>query len=256
MLQGSVVSVQSCDAYERDAIQASVRACFDALGGLESFVRPGARVFCKVNALVPARAEQAVTTHPEVVRAVIREVRRAGAVPLVGDNPAVAIPTLALRRTGILAVLEEEKVEAPDLSELFELENPEGRAFKSFRISKAIADADVLLNLPKLKTHALTYMTVAVKNLFGLVPGTAKTRWHFQAPAPEPFALCLCDLYGAVLHHFQGERRVLHLCDGVVAMEGDGPGTGGKPRQLGALLASADAVALDRVACELAGLDS
>jgi uncharacterized protein (DUF362 family)/Pyruvate/2-oxoacid:ferredoxin oxidoreductase delta subunit len=252
-----IVAVQACDTYDRDAVEASVRACLDAIGGLESFVRPGDRVFCKVNLLIsPARPDHAITTHPEVVRAIIHEVRRVGAVPLVSDNPALKISKTMLKNSGILPVLEEEKVEAPDLSETVEIANPAGRAFKSFRVSKAIAEADVLLNLPKVKTHALTYMTGAVKNLFGLIPGTAKARWHLQAPAPELFASCICDLYGAVLGHFGGERRMLHLSDGIRAMEGDGPGAGGRPRQLGALLASADAVALDRVACALVGLDS
>ena len=252
-----IVAVQACDTYDRAAVEASVRACLDAIGGLESYVRPGNRVFCNVNLLIsPARRDHAITTHPEIVRAVIHEVRRVGAVPLVGDNPALKISKTMLKNSGILPVLEEEKVEAPDLSETVEIANPAGRAFKSFRVSKAIAEADVLLNLPKVKTHALTYMTGAVKNLFGLIPGTAKARWHLQAPAPELFASCICDLYGAVLGHFRGERRMLHLSDGILAMEGDGPGAGGSPKQLGALLASADAVALDRVACALVGLDS
>jgi uncharacterized protein (DUF362 family)/Pyruvate/2-oxoacid:ferredoxin oxidoreductase delta subunit len=250
-----VVAVQACPTYERDAVDAAVKACLDALGGLEALVRPGARVFCKVNLLVPATPEQAVSTHPEVVRAVVRQVRRLGGVPLVGDNPAIAKTLTALRKSGILAVLEEEKVEAPDLGPLVRLENPQGRSFRSFEVSKAIADCDLLFNLPKLKTHALTYMTGAMKNCFGLIPGMEKARWHLKAQSPEEFAVFVCDLYGALLRHFQGTRRMVHLCDGILAMEGDGPGTGGHPRELGALLASFDATALDRVACALAGLD-
>ena len=252
---GNLVAVQSCPEYERAAVEASVRASFEALGGLEKLVRPGARVFCKVNLLVPATPEQAVSTHPEVVRTVVREVRRVGAVPLVGDNPAIAKTATALRKAGILAVLEEEKVEVPDLAEVVRIENPQGKSFRSFEVSRAIADCDVLLNLPKLKTHALTYMTCAMKNLFGLIPGSQKARWHLRAQSPEEFATLVCDLYAALQRHFQGEKRMVHLCDGVLAMEGDGPGTGGTPRKLGALLASLDATALDRVCCTVAGLD-
>jgi uncharacterized protein (DUF362 family) len=85
-----IVAVQACDTYDRDAVEASVRAGLDAIGGLESFVRPGDRVFCKLNLLIsPARRDHAITTHPEVVRAIIHEVRRVGAVPLVSDNPAL-----------------------------------------------------------------------------------------------------------------------------------------------------------------------
>ncbi|HEY3446478.1 MAG TPA: DUF362 domain-containing protein, partial [Myxococcales bacterium] len=199
--------------------------------------------------------EQAVSTHPEVVRAVVREIRRLGGVPLVGDNPAIAKTLTALRKSGILAVLEEEKVEVPDLGPVVRLENPQGKCFRSFEVSKAIADCDLLFNLPKLKTHALTYMTCAMKNLFGLIPGTEKARWHLRAQSPQEFATLVCDLYGALQRHFQGERRMVHLCDGILAMEGDGPGASGHPRELGCLLASFDAAALDRVACKVAGLD-
>jgi uncharacterized protein (DUF362 family)/Pyruvate/2-oxoacid:ferredoxin oxidoreductase delta subunit len=250
-----VVALQSCPEYERRAVEAAVKASLDALGGLDKVVRPGARVYCKVNLLVPAAPEQAVSTHPEVVRAVIHEIRRIGGVPVVGDNPAVAKTVAALRKAGILGVLEEEQVEIPDLAQVVRLENPEGRSFRSFEVSKAIVDCDVLLNLPKLKTHGLTYMTCALKNLFGLVPGSQKARWHLRAPSPLEFATLICDLYGAVQRHFRGDRKMVHLIDGILAMEGDGPGTGGTPRKTGSLLASLDGTALDRVACQVAGLD-
>ncbi|MGC4116847.1 MAG: DUF362 domain-containing protein [Myxococcales bacterium] len=250
-----IVALQSCPAYEREAVHAAVQASLAALGGIESIVRPGARVYCKVNLLVPATPEQAISTHPEVVRAIIHEIRRAGGVPVVGDNPAIAKTVTALRKSGILAVLEEEKVEVPELAEVVRLENPEGKSFRSFEVSKAIADCDVLFNLPKLKTHALTYMTCASKNLFGLVPGSQKARWHLRAQSPQEFAGLVCDLYGALRRHFSGEKKMVHLLDGVLAMEGDGPGTGGTPRPLGALLASLDPIALDRAACRVAGLD-
>jgi uncharacterized protein (DUF362 family)/Pyruvate/2-oxoacid:ferredoxin oxidoreductase delta subunit len=248
------VALRACPTYDREAVEAAVRTCLDALGGLESLVRPGSRVFCKVNLLVPAAPERAISTHPEVVRAVVREIRRLGGVPLVGDSPAIAATRTALRKSGILAVVEDEKVEVPDLEPVVRLENPDGRCFRHFEVSKAIAECDVIFNLPKLKTHGLTYMTCATKNLFGLVPGAEKARWHLKAPTPEEFAVLVCDLYGAVLRRFDGGRRLVHLLDGILAMEGEGPGTGGRARPLGALLASYDATALDRVACAIAGL--
>jgi uncharacterized protein (DUF362 family)/Pyruvate/2-oxoacid:ferredoxin oxidoreductase delta subunit len=249
------VALQSCPDYAPDAVDAAVGACLDALGGVEAIVRPGARVFCKVNLLAPATPGQAVCTHPEVVRAVVRRIRAAGGVPLVGDNPAMAKPIAALRKSGILAVLEAEGVEVPDLGPVVRIENPDGRAYRSFEVSRAIADCDVLFNLPKLKTHGLTYMTCAMKNGFGLIPGTDKARWHLRAQTPEEFAVLVCDLHGALVRHFGDGRRMVHLCDGILAMEGEGPGASGQPRALGALLASFDATALDRVACAVAGLD-
>lgn len=250
-----VVALQACAEYAPEAVEAAVRNLFESLGGLGRFVRGGDRVFLKVNMLTPSAPELAISTHPEVVRAVAREVKRLGARPMVGDNPAMAKPSTALRKCGIQAVIDELGIEAPDLAPVAELESPEGVAFRHFQVSKAILEADVLINLPKLKTHSLTYMTVAMKNLFGLVPGTEKARWHARSPDARAFASMVVDLYAGARRHFSGPRRILHLCDGVLGMEGEGPGRSGTPRKLGALLASEDAVALDRLACALVGLD-
>jgi len=252
----SLVALQACPDYRPEEVQRAVEALFASLGGLERFVRPGDRVFMKVNLVTPATPEEAVSTHPEVVRAVARAVKRVGGVPLVGDNPAIANRATALKRSGIAAVAEQEGLEVPDLAPTATLECPESKAFHHFEVSKAILDADVLLNLPKLKTHTLTYLTLAMKNLFGVIPGTNKARWHLRAPSPESFAVFVADLNAGVRHHFSGSRRMLTLCDGVLAMEGEGPGRAGRPRPLGALLAGEDLVALDRVACALTGLDA
>jgi len=251
----AVVSLQACQDYDAEHVSEAVRACFEGLGGLGRFVRAGDRVFLKVNMLSATTPEHAVTTHPEVVRAVAREVKKHGGLPLIGDNPAMAKPRTALKRCGLESVASEEGIEIADLEETAELESPDAVAFHRFPVSKAFLEADVLLNLPKLKTHALTYMTLAMKNVFGLVPGTEKSRWHARAPDAERFAILVSDLFGAVRRHFSTPRRMLNLCDGILAMEGEGPGRGGTPRMLGALLASEDAVALDRVACALVGLD-
>lgn len=249
------VSCTACRSYRPEVLQPAVRQCLEALGGIGRFVKPGDRVLCKVNLLVPAPAERAITTHPEVVRAVVREIRDAGGIPLVGDNPAALGQKAVLLRSGIASVLREEGVEVADMGPTVRIENPRARAYHAFDVSRAALEADLLLNLPKLKTHALTYMTLAVKNLFGVIPGMEKARWHFRAPTAEDFAVLLVDLYGALLHHRAG-RPLLHLLDGVLGMEGDGPATGGKPRMTGLLLASEDGVALDRVACRLVQLDA
>jgi uncharacterized protein (DUF362 family)/ferredoxin len=250
-----VVALQACADYERSAVEAAVKAAFESLGGIERWVKPGDRVFLKVNMLMPASPEEAITTHPEIVRAVAREVKRAGGKVMVGDNPAMARPAASMRGCGVQAVVDEEGLEAPDMAVTGELSSPQAKAFKSFEITKAALDADVLIGLSKLKTHSLAYMTASMKNLFGLIHGTEKARWHARAPEAHVFSSMLVDLYSGVIGRFSGERRMLNLCDGILAMEGEGPGHSGKPRKLGAVLASTDAVALDRVACAITGLD-
>jgi uncharacterized protein (DUF362 family)/Pyruvate/2-oxoacid:ferredoxin oxidoreductase delta subunit len=254
----TTVALTPCPNYQIDELSRAIRACFDALGGTGAWIKPGDRVLCKINQLMPASPERAITTHPELLRAVVRTIRDAGGTPLVGDNPAALGQNIVMRRTGIHAILDEEHVELADMSTTIRIENPTSRYYHHFEVSRACLEADLLLNLPKLKTHALAYMTLAVKNYFGLIPGLEKARWHVRAQSAEQFSAFLVDLYGAVLHHREStgrKGRLLNLLDGVLALEGEGPGMGGVPRHVGVVMLSADAVALDRAACHLVDVD-
>lgn len=252
----SLVTWTRCESYEAELVAAALSVVLGPLGGLESLVRPGDRVLCKVNILMPATPAQAVTTHPEVLRAVLREVRRCGGIPFVGDNSASTPLRLTLQRAGLLAVCEQEGAELADLGPTVEIRATRSHAHRSFVVSEAMLGADVLVNLPKLKTHALCYMTLGVKNLYGFIPGLHKGRWHLAARSSREFSLLMADLFSAIREHARFGDRTLHLLDGVLGMEGEGPGPGGTPRHLGILMASRDAVALDRVACHAVGLDS
>jgi Uncharacterized conserved protein len=251
------VALEKCGDGEAETIHAAVHRALAALPETDALIRPGKTVFLKLNLVTNAARADGICTDPEIVRAVVNEVRARGASVQAGDNPAIASASSVLKSSGIGPVLKELEVETPDLGKTCALECPRGDRFREFQVSQAIMDADVLLNLPKLKTHALTYMSMSMKNLFGVIPGTRKARWHMKAPHADMMAGLFNDLYSGVVDHFSGEGRgILHLCDGVTALEGDGPGHSGRPKFLGAVLASADGVALDRVGIEVAGLDS
>jgi uncharacterized protein (DUF362 family)/Pyruvate/2-oxoacid:ferredoxin oxidoreductase delta subunit len=251
----TVVSCQACPSYDPQQVRTAVGACFDGLGGLSEFVRSGDRVFLKPNLLMPARPEQGITTHPALVRAVIHAVRAAGGEPILGDSPAATSLELTAKRAGLLELARQEGVPLADMTTTTTVHSERAATGRRFEVAQAVMSCDVVINLPKLKTHALTYVTLAQKNLFGLVPGLQKGRWHMAAQAPEHFAGLLADLYVSIIDHPGGPRHFVHLLDGVLALEGNGPGAGGIPRTMGVLLASTDAVALDRVACSVAGLD-
>lgn len=247
------VSLVKCDNYEQTRVDAAIAEALDLVGGIEQYVRPGDRTLLKINLLVGAAPEKAITSHPAVVRAMIGQVRAAGATPLVGDcggfegRPNRDRYLNGCRQAGIQQVCEEEGVELVHLSaESVEVENPQGRTFKRFTLAKGVVDADVLINLPKLKTHGLTLFTGGVKNNYGCLPGLRKMEMHLRAQGAEDFSQMLVDLLLAV-------RPTLTVMDGVVGMDGDGP-RNGQPKQIGAILASADAVALDAVACEMVGI--
>lgn len=250
----STVCLVRCQTYDLSRIDAAVEKALELIGGIESYVKPGDRVLLKINLLTGDVPEKAVTTHPAIVRAMIRQVKEAGGVPQVGDcsgyegAPSYKRYITACRNTGIMKVCEEEKADVLHLSaESIEVKNPDGRLYKSFILSKQVQETDVLISLPKLKTHGLTLFTGGVKNSFGCVTGLNKAKMHLRAQDPETFSQMLVDLLGTV-------RPDLTVMDAVVGMEGNGP-SNGTPRQVNAILASKDPVALDAVACKMVGID-
>jgi uncharacterized protein (DUF362 family)/Pyruvate/2-oxoacid:ferredoxin oxidoreductase delta subunit len=241
------VSLVRCGDYDRDGTQAAVRSAVDLLGGMRMFVHAGEKVLIKPNLLKAAPPEAAVTTHPEVVRAVIRLVREAGGVPMVGDSPGMGDLRKVCEKAGILEVVNEEGATLVELDEAVEVKN-HGR-FKRFEIARAAYEADAIINLPKLKTHGMTMLTGAVKNLFGCVPGKRKVQWHFNTGVNhELFMTMLLELCALL-------KPRLTIMDAVVGMEGNGPGSG-DPRLIGVVIAGRDPVAVDAVSSKLVGVAS
>ncbi|NLZ60473.1 MAG: DUF362 domain-containing protein [Lentisphaerae bacterium] len=245
---GSTVSLARLESYDDfEALLAALRELLRPLGGMSAFVRPGQRVLLKVNLLAPARPEQAVTTHPELLRGVIRLVKEAGGIACVGDGPGVGDTLTNLKACGMAKVIEEEGAEALLFKETSVFENLENRIGKRVALSRHLLDCQVLISLPKLKTHVQMAYTGALKNQYGLIPGSAKGQYHFRFQNREHLADLMLDINRLA-------KPTLAIMDGIVAMEGEGP-SGGQPRKLGALMASADLAALDVLACHLIGLD-
>lgn len=241
------VALLRCRDYDAGRVGKAVGSAIDEIGGIDRFVRKGDRVLLKANLLVGRPVEKAVTTHPEVVRAVVKLVKKAGGIPTIGDSPALGSAVKVASKCGIADVAKAEKVEVIDFNRPVEVDNPSETKFKKFKIDQSVLDADVVINLPKLKTHGQMMLTLGVKNMFGVVPGTRKTQWHLAAGTDQMhFARMLVDLYRKV-------SPELTLMDGVIAMEGNGPQSG-DIRKLGVVVASEDAVALDAVICEMVGL--
>lgn len=232
--------------YRPEAVAAGLERVLAPLGGMAAFVRPGQKVLLKPNLLAGKPPEKAVTTHPQIVRAVVRLVQQAGGIALVGDSPGVGAPEKVARRCGILAAAQETGALFAPFTESVRV-RPRGGTFHELEIARQVLEADVVINLPKLKTHQMMGLTCAVKNLFGAVVGMRKARLHLQAGTDKSFfALMLLELAEQL-------RPALTIVDAVVAMEGDGPGSG-DPVGVGAVLAGTDPLAVDTVAVELLGL--
>ncbi len=239
------VSLVRCASYDPDTLKAAAARAFDLAGGPEV---SGRTVLLKPNLLNASPPDRAVTTHPEVLRAAIRLFRDLGAARvLVGESPGWQSTAMVAARTGARAVVDEEGAEWADFNESVVLELPRGRVVKRFEVARAAAEADILVSLPKLKTHKLLYFTGAAKNLFGIVPGLGKSRYHLRFPERREFGAMITDLVLAA-------KPAFALMDAVVGMEGPGPGNG-TPRPLGWLLASRDCLALDWTASGLIGYE-
>jgi uncharacterized protein (DUF362 family)/NAD-dependent dihydropyrimidine dehydrogenase PreA subunit len=240
----ATVVVTPCPDYQLDGVRQAVQKCLEPLGGMRQFVRPGMKVLLKPNLLALAELEQAVTTHPAVLQAVAEQVIAAGGEVLIGDSsggPDSGHPAV-LRKSGTNAVAE--KVGAKVV--LFDGVVWKRHNGQDYFIARPVTEVDLVINLPKLKTHMLTLFTGAVKNLFGVVPGERKREIHIRAIGAQDFSRELVNLLELV-------RPGLSILDGVLGQEGTGPGTSGTPHTYGCLAASTDPVALDAVVTRAMG---
>lgn len=240
-----VVALEKAEHYSRSQIKNHIEHLLSHFGGMKSFVRAGERVLLKPNLLSAKPPDAAVTTHPEVVRAVIELVREAGGIPLVGDSPGVGGLVKVAETCGILQAVRETGIELVEFRESVEMSGD--GLFKRFELAKPYLEADRVINLPKLKTHEMMTMTCSVKNLFGAVVGIAKPAWHLKAGEDRLlFARMLLEIYRLRMPD-------LTIVDAIVAMEGDGPSSG-NPRPVGLLLAGVNPVAVDVIAGEILGI--
>lgn len=245
----SKVSIIRCPDYSDTA--KAIAEAVGLLGGLEEIVHPEDRVLLKPNILAAVSPEKAATTHPSVVASMCELVLEAGGKPIVGDGAGISKPGATAKALKISGI-EEAAIKAGAKVVNFETEGftrvdvPDPLQFRELYIANPILTADVVISLPKLKTHELTYYTGAVKNIFGALPLKCRKEIHLLGKR-DLFGEAVADVYSIVKPSFA-------VMDGVVGMEGNGP-SHGKPRNSGVILASQDSISLDIVASELIGFD-
>jgi uncharacterized protein (DUF362 family)/Pyruvate/2-oxoacid:ferredoxin oxidoreductase delta subunit len=241
------VIIIRCDTYADDQVLIAIQKGVDMLGGISVFAKPGERIVLKPNILIGTDPDKGVTTHPAVFRAVGKLLKDAGASVLYGDSPSFGKAGPNLRRSGIKEVGDELGFTIADFDSGRSVSHRDALLVKKFVVANGVLDSDGLVSLPRFKTHGLVRFTGAVKNQFGCVPGLLKSQYHVKLPDPYDFATMLVDLNTLI-------KPRLHIMDGIVAMEGNGP-RGGKLKRLNVLLLSNDPVALDATACRIACLD-
>jgi uncharacterized protein (DUF362 family) len=236
------VSLIRANSSDRDALRSSLQVLLEPLGGIESIVKKGDRVLLKPNLLTGARPGKACITDPNLVYGVARLVKEAGGQPFLGDSPAFGSAKGVAKANGYLPLMAE--LNLPIVEFHGQRYQTASNEFNHLLLSKESMEADVVINLPKVKSHAQLTITLGVKNLFGCVPGKMKAWWHMEAGKDS-------NRFGEML--VETARAVnpdLTIIDGIIGHEGNGP-SGGEPRPLGILGASANVFALDRSMVEI-----
>lgn len=240
----STVTIRKA-AYDYQVIRPIV---FEMLESKEApGIEPGTRVLIKPNFLAPAEPEKAMTTHPLIVRAAAEFALSKGARVRISDSPAMGSFSRLIKKGGYEEALGGLDVTVKPFEKTILVDV--GEPFGSIDVAKAAMEADVVINLAKLKTHTQMMLTLGVKNLFGCIVGLKKPEWHMRAGVDR-------QMFGRlIVSIFQAVNPAYTILDGILAMEGQGPGKSGTPRELGLLMGGKNAHAVDHAACLLVGLD-
>lgn len=245
-MKSKVVLVR-CDSYQRDAVENAVQKGLALLGGVAQFVQEGENLFFKPNLLTVKDENSLVVPNAEVMRAVVKTFSEVSANYKYGDSPGHGKGTTVARKAGYDQALADLPIEAVELVDAETVSFPEGNLVKKFEISKDILAADGVISVCKMKSHALTRITGAIKNQFGVIPGARKAEFHGRLPDAGSFSKMLIDLNQLV-------KPRLFIMDGIIAMEGNGPANG-TAKEVHVLLFSTDAAALDATVCRIMNLD-
>lgn len=246
----STVSLIKCTDYDYDRVKKAVSKSIKLTGDLKS-IGTDDRILLKVNLLKARKPEDAITTHPSIVKSVCEKILDLGAIPIVGDTQNIQMDKglKSLDVAGIKSVCEELKIQAVDFKDngFTKIDVPGGVQMKKLWIAKDVLDADKIISLPKMKTHILTQYTGAIKNFFGCIPFGERMHAHVLG-RDDMFSEVLSDIYSVVKPSFC-------IMDGIIGMEGDGP-SHGESKHFGIVVAGSDCVSVDAVCSNLMGFQN
>ncbi|MFH1446126.1 MAG: DUF362 domain-containing protein [Chloroflexota bacterium] len=241
------VALVRCESYAETELEQTVARGLNLLGGADTFFNPGETLLLKPNILIGENPKKHVTTHPAVFNAVAKALQEAGAQLTYGDSPAFGPPQVSTALSGLAAVADALNIPLADFVHGQLVSFPQGNLIKQFTIARGVLAADGIISISKFKTHALTRLTGAVKNLFGCIPGLLKSQFHATLNDELQFGKMLLDLNSLL-------RPRLCVMDAIMGMEGNGP-RNGTVRKVSLLIFANDPSAMDAVAARLMALD-
>ena len=241
------VAIVKCSTYSQEMVDQAISNLLKLLGGIGNYVKPENRVLLKPNLLGASHADDPTATHHTVMHSLIRQIQSVGGKPFIGDSPAFGNVTTVARKSGLMKVAEELSVPISDWTGGVRVSAPESYSLRTYKLGREVVEADVVINVPKLKVHQQMQLTAAIKNNFGCVPGKRKARLHFSRGQDR-------ITFGKMLIEYsQLIKPALTVIDAITAMHKMGPRYG-DPYPLGVVTGGVDVVALDRVHADLIGL--
>ncbi len=244
------VIIVKCKDYDEENVKNAFDELLPLIGNL-SYIPDGSKVAIKANLVASMKPEKAGTTNPILLKELCKRLLAKNCEVVIGDSPAGPYSSMNLngiyKNTGLLELVDM-GVKLNDDFSIEKVKFPEGAVCREFQFTSYLKKADYIIDFCKLKSHGMMGMSCAVKNFFGVIPGTIKPEFHFRYPNYSDFANMLIDLNEYV-------KPCLCIVDGVIAMEGNGP-TAGEPKQVGLILASKNQYKLDMICAKIIGLDS
>ena len=249
-MEKSKVVIVPCNNYDDELVYQKVKEGLELLGGLKSIISQEEKILVKPNLLKPLDPSKVATTHPAVFGALLRCLKEEGYLDIkYGDSSAIGANATVeeiANITGLKKYADKYEVSLGDFDNSQTVNYKEGKVAKKFVLCNSVVDSDAIISVSKMKTHALVKITGAIKNMYGCIYLGNKAIGHAKYPNSAIFSKMLIDLNKVVNARF-------HIMDGIMAMEGNGPGSG-DPIMMNVILMSKDPVALDSVYARLVDL--
>ena len=251
------VNISRCESYNKDDLKSVILEGLNRLGGLGKYINEQQRICIKPNLLLAASPDTGITTHPVFIESVIELIADYTGKPeniIIADSSSPAVPFTrsgiekVYRETGLFDIAVRTGCSLNLATDYSSVSNKKGKLLKKIEVINVVRDCQAIINLPKFKTHNLTTITGAIKNMFGVVPGFTKVGYHLRFDSTTVFTGMLLDLVMLI-------RPTINIMDGILGMEGEGPGRSGTPRNTGIVMISDDPVAMDLVMGKIVDLD-
>lgn len=244
------VCIRECYRYDPGLVYNAIKKSLDDIG---FSIKKGSDVLIKPNILSSETPDKAVTTHPLILDAVCKILKEHNCRISIGESRGFYreySTEEAFKVSGLMSIAEKynAKIVIFEKDKIRDVRNKNAFAADHLMITGHAFSHDLFINLPKLKTHSFMKFTGGVKNLFGCVPGAVKQNYHLKWKTPKEFADVLLDIHEAI-------KPELTIMDGIIGLEGEGPGASGTPKKTGVILSSTNTHALDIVASRLIGFD-